>query len=824
MPAGERLMGCDLSEEQLWSWLDREAPELEEHLARCPECRRRAELLRAGMATVADAARACDRPLPETIGPYRITGYLGEGGMGVVYEAEQRTPRRRVALKVLKGGAALDEHRIKLFQRETEALARLTHPGIAAIYEAGHTADDRCFYYAMELVEGEPLSTYVRAQELTREQRLELFCRICDAVDHAHGHDVIHRDLKPSNILIDAAGQPKVLDFGLARITDPGVTLITTIAGTGAVGGTLPYMSPEQARSDSEGIDERSDVYSLGVILYELLTDRLPLTVSRASLADAVRTICEVTPERPSTIARALRGELDTVTMKALEKEPGRRYQSVSALRDDIRRYLRGEPICARPPSSLYVLRKKLHKHRVVVLAAALLVVGMVFGWAGYRWQHMRARESARRELRRIQEAIERNVGHLGDYQAMAQYFRERYPDLAEATLIWATARYRSAHKRGDMGLVDAAVSVLLDGVHGGPAPWACQALLAEIYRRAGNPEAETLARQAEQTTPATVEACYIRSFATLDLQVARAWVERALAYDSSHRLALWRAAHLARLCDKPRRVAAVLDMLAAVGENRESLLLFEAETFMREGRYEEAADLYTEVLDGIPRSIARRYRAVAYLCMKRYEDAIRDYDAAAMAAVTGVNWAKYQRATPMWIVGRHDRAVQDYRDVRQQRGCVSCADIRLVLVLEDEARRLRGSGRGREAVAVANEARQVLEHALRSAASGSWEARYLKCIRGDLVPEALVESAKTAPLARQCEACYYVGEACLLRNRVGAARRWFERCVSVGGGLALDPESRFIDPMSEYHLALWRLSQLETDAPGPPVSLPAHR
>jgi serine/threonine protein kinase len=182
-------MGCGVSEEQLWSWIDRDAPELEEHLAVCPECRARAAELRAGIETVASVSEETPRHLPEQIGSYRIKRLLGEGGMGVVYEAEQQAPRRTVALKVLKYGSAPDDHQIRLFQRETEVLARLTHPAIAAIYEAGQTEEGQHFF-AMELAPGVPLGECVRRQQLPLDRRLELFHKICQAVDYAHRHDV----------------------------------------------------------------------------------------------------------------------------------------------------------------------------------------------------------------------------------------------------------------------------------------------------------------------------------------------------------------------------------------------------------------------------------------------------------------------------------------------------------------------------------------------------------------------------------------------------------------------------------------------------------
>ncbi len=225
---------------------------------------------------------------------YRIVREIGRGGMGVVYEAEQHSPRRRVALKVL-GGLYANEQHIRMFRQEIQTLARLQHPAIATIHEAGRT-EEGYHFFTMELVGGVPLTEHVRKTELPLQARLELFLKICDAIQYAHDIGVIHRDLKPSNILVDQDGIPKILDFGLARVVDPDVTLTATATRTGRIMGTLAYMSPEQARGDSDAIDPRSDVYSLGLILYELLTGRLPYVFSKTMPHEALRLICEEPP------------------------------------------------------------------------------------------------------------------------------------------------------------------------------------------------------------------------------------------------------------------------------------------------------------------------------------------------------------------------------------------------------------------------------------------------------------------------------------------------------------------------------------------------
>ncbi|MCU0225133.1 MAG: serine/threonine-protein kinase [Acidobacteria bacterium] len=336
--------------------------------------------------------------MPDSIGGYRILGKLGEGGMGVVYEAEQQEPRRRVALKVIRGGVAVDELQVRMFQREVETLARLKHPDIGAIYESGRTADG-LHWFAMELVRGPDLSAYLslRPKSVTPDElrhRLRLAARIALAVHYAHQRGVIHRDLKPSNIIVTeersgvstaGGGGPdvKILDFGLARLTDEDLQLAETLTIAGAIKGTLPYMSPEQARGESAAIDVRTDVYALGVVLYEMLTGQRPYDVARASLLEAVRVICEEPPRSMSVSwsgQRRLDGDIETIVGKALEKDPSRRYGSAAALAEDIERYLNSEPIAARPPSAAYQIRKFTERHRALVLGAAATSLAVLAG------------------------------------------------------------------------------------------------------------------------------------------------------------------------------------------------------------------------------------------------------------------------------------------------------------------------------------------------------------------------------------------------------------------------------------------------------------
>jgi tetratricopeptide (TPR) repeat protein/predicted Ser/Thr protein kinase len=321
--------------------------------------------------------------VPRAIGPFRIERKLGEGGMGVVYLARQEHPTRKVALKVIHVGA-LSPRTLRRFEHEGEMLGRLQHPGIAQIHQAGTYSTEHGVlpYFAMEYVEGERLDHFVRQRELSIRARLELMALVADAIEHAHQKSVIHRDLKPGNILVTAAGQPKILDFGVARLNDDETRTTTLRTDMGALLGTLPYMSPEQAGGDPRAIDTRSDVYSLGVLLYELLTGKLPYLVDRGALPDAVRVIQEEEPSKLSTHDRALRGDVETIVQKALEKDRERRYPTAQALADDIRRHLADEPILARPPSAGYQLSKFARRNKALVGAAAAVLLTSLAGAA----------------------------------------------------------------------------------------------------------------------------------------------------------------------------------------------------------------------------------------------------------------------------------------------------------------------------------------------------------------------------------------------------------------------------------------------------------
>ncbi|NOT30259.1 MAG: serine/threonine protein kinase, partial [Planctomycetes bacterium] len=352
--------------------------------------------------------------VPREIGPFRILRQIGEGGMGIVFLAQQERPTRTVALKVIHA-SLLSPRTLRRFEQEAEVLARLQHPGIAQIYQVGTYATEQGVlpYIAMEYVEGERLDHYAAQHALGLRARLELAALLADAVEHAHQKGVIHRDLKPGNVLVTREGLPKILDFGVARLNDDDDSRTTTLrTDVGALMGTLTYMSPEQASGDPAAIDNRSDVYSLGVVLYELVSGKLPYYLERTALPEAVRVIQQEEPSKLSTHDRALRGDVETIVLKALEKDKTRRYASAEALAADIRRHLSNEPILARAPSTWYQLSKFARRNQVLVsgLAAVLLTLLAGVAVSTHLWLRERGANTRERAARLEAESQQKHA------------------------------------------------------------------------------------------------------------------------------------------------------------------------------------------------------------------------------------------------------------------------------------------------------------------------------------------------------------------------------------------------------------------------------
>jgi serine/threonine protein kinase/tetratricopeptide (TPR) repeat protein len=441
------------------------------------------------VAVTADLPTAAEHP-GTVLGPYKLLQEIGEGGMGTVYMAEQTRPvKRLVALKVIKAG--MDSRQVLArFEAERQALALMDHPHIAKVLDAGATDDGRP-YFIMELVKGVPITQFCDERRLTPCERLELFVPVCQAVQHAHQKGIIHRDLKPSNVLIalyDGRPVPKVIDFGVAKATGPRLTERTLFTEFGSVVGTPQYMSPEQAELNQLDVDTRSDIYSLGVLLYELLTGTTPLEPRRlkqAALLEVLRLIREEEPPRPSTrlsiteelpsiaerrglepkrLSGLVRGELDWIVMKCLEKDRTRRYETASGLAADVRRYLDDEPVAACPPSAWYRFGKLARRHRAALMTAALVLAALAVGTAVSTWQAIRATRAERGTATALTEAQRRATESqavvdflIKDLIAAAAPGQNQGPKTpVEAVLARADARVEG--RFADQPLVEAAI------------------------------------------------------------------------------------------------------------------------------------------------------------------------------------------------------------------------------------------------------------------------------------------------------------------------------------------------------------------------------
>jgi serine/threonine protein kinase/tetratricopeptide (TPR) repeat protein len=417
----------------------------------------------------------------QRIGRYKLLERIGEGGFGEVYMAEQIEPvQRKVAFKIIKSG--MDSRQIiARFEAERQALALMDHPNIAKILDAGTVgpplpSDGRGVmgegrpYFVMELVRGISITDFCDQRHLTTHERLSLFIKVCHAVQHAHQKGIIHRDIKPSNVLVtlhDAEAVPKVIDFGIAKAIGQRLTDRTLFTGFAQFMGTPAYMSPEQAELSGLDIDTRTDIYSLGVLLYELLTGVTPFdkeTFAKAALDEVRRIIRETDPPRPSTrlqtlgakatqiakhrqtqpetLRKLMRGDLDWIVMKCLEKDRTRRYETANGVAAEVERFLKSEPVTARPPSAIYQFRKLVHRHKVFVAAAGAVAAALVLGLIGSTWQAFRATRAEREQSRLRQEAEAARIR-----EAAQRVKAENAASIAHAAILYDEGKYEESER-----------------------------------------------------------------------------------------------------------------------------------------------------------------------------------------------------------------------------------------------------------------------------------------------------------------------------------------------------------------------------------------
>ncbi len=769
----------------------------------------RAQIVRSLIAEAeqeADALSASRRacvPWADSVPGYEIRDELGRGGMGVVYRALQRTTNRIVALKVMLAGAFASRSARERFEREVQLASRLQHQGIARVFESDVTSSGQP-YYAMDYVDAVPLDRWLTVEQPDTRRIVALFVEIGRAIAHAHEHGVVHRDLKPSNVLVDRGAQPHIVDFGLAKAIDS-----AEFSSPGQIVGTLRYLPPEQASGGPVEADPRNDIYSLGVMLFEALTGAMPYDVGGPP-SQVLQRIITAPPARPSRLSARVDRELETILLKALEKDPERRYPSALEFGSELQRWLDGDPILARRGSAIYHLRKKLARHRRSVLkVGAVLVFAAAGTWPFLWWRAQVRLANGREEALRI--ALRLDAGQPEEPLSDANALVHLVPALPEARLVLAQARFKMAQKSGNATWIDAALNALDDPQADRLPREACAALAGEIHRRKGDSSAEPDVGITEPPAEASAEVWYVRSFATLDLARARHYAEQALRRDDSFMPARARLAHLHYVCRDYAAAVDASEQLIARGGDPADWMALAGAALLRAGEYRRAAEHYATALahsrGTAPRDkvgMLLRLKAVAELCLLEYQRACESLTEA-FTTVPNV-WHLYMRATPLWITGQRGHAADDYRSFHGTRGLVSLADARLFLVREDQARALAQRGAALEAATEHEEALRDLVTAQQADVPGEL-ARILACFAGAIEPAALLADVERGNPKQVCECSYYAGEAYLLRGLTAEARNCFQ--ASVDTGLALDPDTYPPDPMNEYHLARWRLDSL---------------
>jgi serine/threonine protein kinase len=758
---------------------------------------------------------------------HEIIEVIGCGGMGVAYKALHKELGRDVAIKVMLSGGTSSKASRERFTQEARLAAQLDHPYIVRVLDSEELPSGERFY-SMDLVEGRTLSEYLKDTKPDLRKILELFCKLCDAVRHAHEKGVIHRDLKPGNVKIDYEGNPHILDFGLAKRSDyiaSQEALKTGLAIPGQIEGTLPYLSPEQANTERGKIDERSDVYALGVMLYEAVTGERPHD-STGSKTEVLRSIREDPPIPPSVYRPKMDCELEAIIIKALETDRSRRFQSAAELADNLRAYVDKKPLPIWQERRPYVFRKWLGRHRAGVGAAAIIVLVLLSGLYSHYLREQR-------QFFRLRESIPETQWLLATDRIDHSHDRARAvfggcPLVPEACLVFAQARYSEGKQSNNHNLIADAKNILKRGDD--CWKWAFDMLQAEI-----NPCVEGQGRDsplpAETRTRAeSAESWYVASYGTLDTQKALEYTRKASQHPIDQPIArLVRAraaflglqlleetaAHGGDLRRYDQTVQAAQECIHHGGD-RLQWTLFQGRIYTMQERYDQALSCYAQLEKCTTKhnelASIFRHRAVTCLCALDYTGAIEDYTRITDLKRGDSAWDLYKRATPHWMAGNLENAAADYRRFSTKWRQLSHALPRLYLVLQELARQHKVHGDTKEASVIESEAIEELESARRKAqlseaAPDKWLGKILDCLAGLLTPDELVDAAHSAGnLEQTCEARFYAAEVCRLNGDLAAAREHYKACLDTG--LVFDPDSNSFDLMNEYHLAKWRLTQ----------------
>ncbi len=703
---------------------------------------------------------------------YEIIRELHRGGQGVVYEAFERATKRRVAIKVLVEGTCAGKPARRRFEREIELVASLKHPNIVSVFHSGTTADGQQ-YCVMDYVRGRPLHEFVRARKLTLEKTLQLFATVCEAVNYAHQRGVMHRDLKPANVLVESNGNPKVLDFGLAKMVGgPEQTLVSL---TGHIVGTLPYMSPEQVRGNPDEIDTRTDVYSLGVILYEILTGQYPYPVV-GQMGDVLHHIAETPPAPPSRrwrrdsgvterTSRRMRAgqcpvddEVETIVLRSLAKDRERRYQGAGELARDLGHYLAGEPIDAKRDSALYMLKTSLRRYRLPVAVTAAFIALLAIGVCVISWLYVGLNDAWEKN-RRLETTIRAQQRLLGAELPSQPDELDRPADPIRV----------------------AEVASLVKLIEAGDAAGALTAASRSLDRE-----------------PANALLLASRGFASLrlyestrsddDLNRAIADYQEVADRDPRFRPVSHEGIGTAYFLRARARNDAG-DRNTAVGDHEKA-----ADDYRRAAEgYQEAIDEYTEALELQP-NFPRAYsnRGHAYFNTGDYASAASDYKAAVSAgpAALGKHVSDAWRTclnygAALRLLNETRAAVVPLEWAVQAQPQDGYLDIALGLVYLDVGR--------------TEDADAAFEAAERKQGSEEWYGRVARCLRGDLSADDLVATAAEEP-GEACEAYYYAAEAFARDGERERARDSFEKCVSTCEDAG---RRRYY----EYRWARWRLN-----------------